>query len=86
MENTHRSQISFILTLSNTIATFNNTEEVGFESILGKGENAGKLHLLLFPKCFLPVSQQTFTFESKLLCCLQALSFWISLKCCFVKS
>ena len=25
-----------------------------FENILGKGENAGNQHFLLFPKCFLP--------------------------------
>ena len=25
-----------------------------FESIVGKGENAGNLHFLLFPQCLLP--------------------------------
>ena len=26
----------------------------GFENIVGKGENAGDQHFLLFPQCFLP--------------------------------
>ena len=26
-----------------------------FENIMGKGANAGNQHLLLFPKCFLPI-------------------------------
>ena len=29
-----------------------------FENIVGKGENAGKQHLLLFPQCFLPYRKQ----------------------------
>ena len=29
-----------------------------FENILGKGENAGKHHFLLFSKCFLPFPKQ----------------------------
>ena len=29
-----------------------------FQNILGKGENAGNQHFLLFPKCFLPFPKQ----------------------------
>ena len=29
-----------------------------FENILGKGENAGNQHFLLFPKCFLTITKQ----------------------------
>ena len=29
-----------------------------FENIVGKGENAGDQHFLLFPQCFLPVPKQ----------------------------
>ena len=28
-----------------------------FEKIVGKGENAGNQHFLLFPQCFLPFPQ-----------------------------
>ena len=34
--------------------TFNDREEEGFLNIVGKGENAGYQHFLLFPQCFLP--------------------------------
>ena len=49
-----------------------------FENILGKGENAGNQHFLLFPKCFLPFPKQMLIFESHLLCHLQMLSIWSS--------
>ena len=53
-----------------------------FENI-GKGENAGNQHFLLFPQCFVPLPKQI----STLFCCLQVLSNWGSLKlCCLVKS
>ena len=29
-----------------------------FENIVGKGENAGNHHFLLFPQCFLPKEKQ----------------------------
>ena len=42
------------LTLSFTIPTFNTSgKEAAFENIVGKGENAGNQHFLLFPRCFL---------------------------------
>ena len=30
-------------------------EKRAFENIVGKGENAGNQHFLLFPHCFLPI-------------------------------
>ena len=43
-----------LLTLNNTVQTFDNSDEFkkAFENILGKEENAGNQHFLLFPKCF----------------------------------
>ena len=35
-----------------------------FESIVGKGENAGNQHFLLFPQCFLLFPRQISIFES----------------------
>ena len=31
---------------------------MAFENIVGKGENAGNQHFLLFPQCFLPFQTQ----------------------------
>ena len=39
-----------------------------FENIVGKGENAGNQHFLLFPRCFLPFPEQTLIFQSCLCC------------------
>ena len=33
-------------------------KEKAFENILGKGENAGNQHFLLFLQCFLPYQMQ----------------------------
>ena len=57
----------------------------GFENIVGKGENAGNQHFLLFPQCFLPFLTQSSTFESHLICRLQMLSIWTGLKLSFGK-
>ena len=46
-----------------------------FENILGKGENAGNQHFLLFPQCFLPFTKQISNFQSPLFC-LHMLSIW----------
>ena len=35
-------------------------KEKGFENIVGKGENAGNQHFLLFPQCFLFCQTQNF--------------------------
>ena len=40
------------LTLYHTIPTFNDPEKEGLENIVGKRENAGYQHFLLFPECF----------------------------------
>ena len=34
-----------------------------FENNVGKGENAGNQHSLLFPQCFLPIPKTTFVFK-----------------------
>ena len=58
-----------------------------FENIVGKGENAGNQHFLLFPKCFLLFPKQISVFQSHLFCRLKMLSIWTSLSfCCLVKS
>ena len=56
--------------------------EKAIESIVGKGENAGKQHFLLFPQCFLPFPKHVLIFHSNLFCRLQMLSIWSSLKFC----
>ena len=53
-----------------------------FENIVGKGENAGNQHFLLFPQCFLPIPKRISIFKLHLFCCLQMLSIWTSLKIC----
>ena len=40
-------------TLYHTIPTFNDLRKKALEKPMGKGENAGKQHFLLFPQCFL---------------------------------
>ena len=51
-----------------------------FENILGKGENAGHQHFLLFPKCFPSSQKQISIFKSHLVCPLQKLSVWNRLR------
>ena len=41
--------------------------EKAFENIVGKGENAGHQHFLLFRECFLPFSKQISIFALHLL-------------------
>ena len=53
-----------LLTLYHTILTFNEPWGEGFENILGKGENAGTQHFLLFQKCFLPFPKQIWILKS----------------------
>ena len=45
-----------------------------FENIVGKGENAGNQHFLLFPQCFL-LFPTHIIFESRLICRLQINAF-----------
>ena len=57
-----------------------------FENNVGKGENAGNQHFLLFPQFFLSFPQQILIFLSHLFCRLQMLSIQTSLKfCCLVE-
>ena len=63
------------LTLYQTILTFNDTEKKkkSSEHIVGKGENIGKQHFLLFPTLFSTHSKRNFCFYITLLCHLQML-------------
>ena len=45
-----------------------------FENIVGKGENAGNQHFLLFPQCFLPLKKQISIFDTHLNCRVQRFS------------
>ena len=46
------------LTLYHTIPTFKTLVMKPFENTVGKGENAGNQHFVLFPQCFLPFSKE----------------------------
>ena len=46
-----------------------------FENIVGKGENAGNQHFLLFLQCFLLFPKQISIFQSHLFCRLQMLLY-----------
>ena len=72
----------FHFTLYHTILTFNDLKNKPFEIIAGEGENAGNQHFLLFPQCFLPIPRRIPVFKLNLICCLQMLSMWTSLKFC----
>ena len=47
-----------------------------FENIVGKEENAGNQHFLLFLPYLLPFSKQISIFQAHLYCRLQMLSIW----------
>ena len=82
-----KSRTSDPLILYHTITTFNDPVFGAFENIVGKGENAGNQHCLLFPQCFLPFSKQISISESHIFCRLQILSILTGLKFCrLVKS
>ena len=53
-----------------------------FENIVGKGENTGNKHFLLFTQCFLPFLKQISVIQSHLFCHLQMLSIWININFC----
>ena len=50
------------MTISDTL------KEKTFENIVGKGENAGGQHFLLFLKCFLPCKREIASFEPQWSC------------------
>ena len=54
-----------------TNPTFDDPEKESLENIVGKGENAGNQHFLLFPQCFLLVTKQISNPQSLLFCRLQ---------------
>ena len=64
------------LTLYHTILTLNDPREEGFGNTVGKGENAGNQHFLLFPQCFLPFIKYISIFEPHLFYHPQIFSFW----------
>ena len=64
---------SAVLTLYYTVLTFNDIEKEAFENIVGKGENAGNQHFLLFPQCILPFPNQILIVHLELFCHLQML-------------
>ena len=70
------------LTLYHTILTLTSLKKKPFENIVGKGENAGNHHFLLFPQCFLPTPKRISVFKLHLFCHLQMLSIWTRLKVC----
>ena len=51
-----------------------------FKNIVGKGENAGNRHFVLFPQYFLAFPDQISNFDSHLFCRLQMLSIWTGQK------
>ena len=53
-----------------------------FWKLVGKGENAGYQHFLLFSQCFLPISKNI-SVLSNIFCRLQLLSIWTGLKFAF---
>ena len=63
-----------LLTLYYTIPTFNTSrKKKAFENIVGKGDNAGYQHCLLFLQYFPPFPKQILIFWSHLFCRLQTL-------------
>ena len=74
------SAISF--TLYHTILTSKDPWKKLSENIVGKGENAGNQHFLLFPQSFLSFPRQISIFQSHFFCRLQMLPIWTSLKFC----
>ena len=44
--------LEMLLILYHTIPTFNYPKNRALENTVGKGENAGNQHFLLFPQCF----------------------------------
>ena len=57
----------FLFSLDHTIPTFNNPEKESFEKIVGKRENAGNQHFLLFPNVFTLLKGGPSDLETKVL-------------------
>ena len=63
-------------------ALFINLRIEPFESTLGKGENTGDKHFLLFPQHFLPFQKETAPFQAYQTFRLTMLSIWTRQKFC----
>ena len=61
---------------------FDRSGKTPFQSIVGKGENAGDQHFLLFPQCFLLYQRQKLLFKLHSFCRLQMLSIWTKSNFC----
>ena len=72
--NSYQFQITLNQLFTTQSQLFMTLRKKAFESIVGKGENAGNQHFLLFPQCFLPASKRIFIFGLYLFCCLRMLS------------
>ena len=77
--NTGPGYICFLLF---KLAYFTFNKRKPFENIVGKEENAGNQHFLLFLQCFLLFRTEIAIFGLHLFCCLQMLSIWTGLKFC----
>ena len=62
--------------LYHTILTFKDHLEEGLGNTVGKGENAGNHHFLLFQHCFLLFQAEKSSFKQFVICRLQSLSIW----------
>ena len=61
-------------------------QKKALENAVGKGENAGNQHFLLFPLCFLLSYREKSSYQQCLICWLQMLLIWPCQKlCCLVK-
>ena len=60
--------MKLITTQSRLLMTLN---EKAFENIVGKGENAGNQHFLLFPQCVQPFPKRFLVFRPNFFCRLQ---------------
>ena len=60
--------------LNGLYQTIQTLKKEPFENIVGKGENAGTQHFLLFPQYFLPNPKQNF-FQSHIKCLLKCFHF-----------
>ena len=78
MASSRQYSIGSLFTMQSRLLT--TPREKTFENIVGKGENAGNQHFLLFPQCFLSFPNQISIFDLHLICSLQMLSIWTSLK------
>ena len=58
------SRVSGLGDFVKLILALNDSELKTLENIVGKGENAGNQHFLLFPQCFLPIPKRISVLKS----------------------